>query len=197
MQKGSVTEIAPRITQFWSERKATFHRYALSEGDVSPDVLLVYLQRRVRRQLGWFSDSAARLDYIAERRKLLLLGFYCAAAAVACIKLIIFLCCGQPSPYLLASLLIMTGLSAAMTAYYINQNARSLVHRYHTQQRWISQWLETFNGRWPFAELPSKSLDMAAKNEVRGAVLEFERLMVEELIDWIQITTHDAIELGP
>jgi hypothetical protein len=36
-----------------------------------------------------------------------------------------------------------------------------------------------------------------AKNDMRAQILRFEDLMIEELIDWIHITSHDAIELAP
>jgi hypothetical protein len=88
-------------------------------------------------------------------------------------------------------------MSAAMTAYYINQNSRSLIHRYNTQQRFITAWLVAFNQRWDFATLPSLTVDPVAKNDMRAQILRFEDLMIEELIDWIHITSHDAIELAP
>jgi hypothetical protein len=89
------------------------------------------------------------------------------------------------------------GLSAAMTAYYINQNSRSLIHRYNTQQRFIIAWLRTFNQSWKFGDLPSLTMDTAAKSAMRVQILRFEELMIEELIDWTHITSHDAIELAP
>jgi hypothetical protein len=31
----------------------------------------------------------------------------------------------------------------------------------------------------------------------KAEVLDFEEMMLEELIDWIHISAHDALELGP
>jgi hypothetical protein len=84
-----------------------------------------------------------------------------------------------------------------MTAYYVNLNARSLIHRYNTQERRITQWLEEFNGLWSFANLPSARLDAAAKADICARILQFEDVMIEELIDWTHITSHDTIELAP
>jgi hypothetical protein len=84
-----------------------------------------------------------------------------------------------------------------MTAYYINQNARSLIHRYYTQERRIESWLVEFNRRWSFDRLQAQPLDETGKAAVRAHILNFEGLMIEELVDWVHITTHDAIELGP
>jgi hypothetical protein len=40
-------------------------------------------------------------------------------------------------------------------------------------------------------------LDPAAKENIRSRILNFEDLMIDELVDWIHITGHDAIELAP
>ena len=122
---------------------------------------------------------------------------YWITAGLAVTKLVLFACARHSPAYLLPLLLIITGMSAAMTAYYINQNSRSLVHRYNTQQRFITGWLMRFNERWNFTSLPSLTIDAAAKNDMRAEILHFEDLMIEELIDWIHITSHDAIELAP
>jgi hypothetical protein len=184
VQEGSISEIISRIERFWSERRASIENRALEESDIPADALLVYLQRRVRRQLGWFADSKARLEHIAERRRIVLLSLYCVAAAVAVVKLVLFLSSGH-SP------------SGAKTAYYINQNARSLIHRYNTQQRRIAGWLTDFNKGWSFAGLPLLNMDAAAKTDICARILQFEDLMIEELVDWIHITSQDAMELAP
>jgi hypothetical protein len=197
VQDGSITDIGLRTERFWSTRKASIESYALTDADLTADAVLVYLERRARRQLGWFIDSKARLEHIAGRRNVLLLSLYCIAAGLAVIKLVLFLCGGHSPAFMLPILLIVTGMSAAMTAYYINQNSRSLIHRYNTQQRFITGWLVSFNDRWNFASLPSLTFDVAAKNEMRAQIIRFEDLMIEELVDWIHITSHDAIELAP
>jgi hypothetical protein len=197
VEAGPVREIVQRIENFWRERKTELETATFAAEDFSPDGLLVYLRRRPLRQLGWFTDSKERLLDIAERRKLLVLALYWGATALAVIKLAIFLVTRQSPVYLLTAVLIITGMSAAMTAYYMNQNARSLIHRYHTQQRRIEKWLDGFNASWSFDALPTQPLDEREKGAVRGRILEFEELMIEELIDWTHITTHDAIELSP
>jgi hypothetical protein len=197
VRKGSITDIITRIERFWSERRSSIETRALVESDIAADALIIYLQRRVRRQLGWFADSKERLEHNSERRSIVLLMLYCIAVILAAVKLVFFLFHGYSPAYLLPLLLIVTGVSAAMTAYYVNQNSRSLIHRYNTQQRIIAGWLVTFNDRWNFANLPTLTIDAAAKNDMRARILRFEDLMLEELIDWIQITSHDAMELAP
>lgn len=92
-------------------------------------------------------NSKGRLEYIAERRNKVLLVLYVLMAALAAIKLFLLLYGGNWHHYLLPFLLVVTGMSAAMTAYYINQNARSLIHRYNTHQQFITRWLVAFNER--------------------------------------------------
>jgi hypothetical protein len=197
VQQGSITNIGARIERFWSTRKASIESCTLTEADLTADALLVYLRRRARRQLGWFIDSKARLERIAERRNTVLLSLYSIAVGLSAIKHILFLYDGHAAAYLLRLLLIVTGISGVMTAYYINQNSRSLIYRYNTQQRIITGWLAMFNKRWDPANLRSLTIDLSTKSDMRAQILRFEDLMIEELIDWVHITSHDAIELAP
>jgi hypothetical protein len=197
VQDGSTNEIITRLERFWSDRKGSIEKRALPDSDILADALLVYLQRRARRQLGWFADSKARLENIAERRNVILLSLYCIAAGLALVKLILFVHGGHSPAYLLQLLLVVVGMSGVMTAYYINQNARSLIHRYNTQERRIAEWLKQFNNRWQLPGLLPVTFDGAATAEIRAHILHFEDLMIEELIDWVHITSHDAIELAP
>jgi hypothetical protein len=84
--------------------------------------------------------------------------------------------------YLLGVALITTGASAAMTAYYINQNTRSLIHRYYSQQRFIQRWLRDFNERWNFAGLPSRLGSAAMGEHGLGRGLEQE-IIDHRLVD--------------
>jgi hypothetical protein len=196
VQQGPISEITGRIVQFWSARKAAIAGQKLAAEDLTSDAILVYLERRARRQLGWFIDSRDRLKHIAERRSRLLLIFYVAAAGIAVAKHGVFLWTGHAPIHLVPLLLIVTGMSAVMTAYYINQNSRSLIHRYNTQERTIAAWLTEFDARWNFAAIPLGAIDDAAKDDIRARILSFEVVMIDELLDWIHITSRDAIELS-
>jgi hypothetical protein len=184
-------------TRLWSSRKTLLAGGPLSDADLTPDAVLVYLNKRVLRQLGWFNDSKDRLEYIARRRKTVLKCLYLLTALLAAVKFAFFITGNGLHHYLLPFLLIVAGISAAMTAHYINQNSRSLIHRYNTQLRFIAGWLTAFNEAWKFDRLASLTLDATAKNDIRGRIFVFEDLMIDELIDWIHITGHDAIELAP
>jgi hypothetical protein len=142
------------------------------------------------------ADSRDRLEYIAERRTKLMMVLYFLAFVLVAAKLILFIYDEKWHHYLTPVLLVVTGMSAVMTAYYVNQNSRSLIHRYNAQGRSIEVWLLSFNERF-FNRLSSQKLDTGVKKNMRDQILVFEKTMTDELIDWTHITGHDAIELAP
>jgi len=202
VQSRKISEINTRINRFWLQRKASLASHAFMDDDLSPEALAIYLAKRVRRQLGWFIDSRERLKHIADRRKDWLFRLYIFMVALALGQLMSFF----PALFrenwnwhhvALPFLLLVTGGSAAMTAYYINQNSRTLTHRYNTQQRFINRWLEDFDYPWSSKVLPLQKFNDAEKRRMRDEILRFEDLMIEELIDWAHITSYDSIELAP
>jgi hypothetical protein len=193
VEKGPIEKIVIRLQDFWRTRKESIISHDLTGIDLTKDALLVYLKKRALRQLGWFTDSKARLEHFSNRRARILFCLYWISVALALTKHTLFMINGHSSPYLLPLLLIVAGMSAAMTAYYISQNSRSLIHRYNAQERSARRWLEEFKRRWGFTDLQAIE---KAKSDVRLEILRFEDLMVDELSDWLHITSHDAIELG-
>jgi hypothetical protein len=188
--------MAERIDQFWLKRTSSISSRGSTYSDLTSDAIVAYIQNRVRRQLSWFADSKDRLEYIAERRAKLLIVLYCLAFILVVTKLVLFLYDEKWHHYLTPVLLVVTGMSAVMTAYYVNQNSRSLIHRYNTQERFIGAWLISFKERF-LSRLSRQKLDTGTKKDVRDQILIFEKMMIDELIDWTQITVHDAIELAP
>jgi hypothetical protein len=89
--------------------------------------------------------------------------------------------------------LMTTGFAAGMTGVYFSQNRRSLIHRYQSQERRISDWLEDTKLE------DTKIVGVARPNiayDVKGHILAFEDIMIEELVDWINISQRDSIEVG-
>ncbi|MCI0626837.1 MAG: hypothetical protein L0387_35180 [Acidobacteria bacterium] len=218
LDDASGRDIISRIDDFWSSRRSSIEGHVPTEADLSADALLLYLQKRPLHQLGWFADSKMRLERKAHRLKQWLLVFYWTAFSLAVIKLIVVLpgeheqivqsvqsvpifsatIVSILSEALSPALLVVTGLSAAMTASYLSQNARSLIHRYNTQERRIAQWFEMFQSRCAIEDLRKPMhFKTERKIEIRNLVLQFEGLMIEELTDWVHISRHDAIELAP
>jgi hypothetical protein len=202
-------DLTSRIETFWQTRRSAIKIATLCEQDASHDRLLLYIRRRCLRQLGWFMDSRARLEREANDRKTVLKWLYVAAVTLVILKFLSTLFALQhqdvvPSGTLaivtdglLFLLLMITGISGSMTAYYLNQNSRSLIHRYKSQERRIERWSQSFTAR---AFVDGETVDpngKISKNDARDRVLEFEDMMIEELIDWIHISFNDAIELAP
>ena len=190
----ALAKMAERIDRFWLKRTASISGSEPTEADLTADATVAYVRHWVRRQLCWFADSKDRLQYIAERRAKLLMALYFLAVVLVAAKLVFFIYDEKWPHYLTPLLLVVTGMSAVMTAYYVNQNSRSLIHRYNTQGRFIEVWLVYFKERY-FDRL--QNLNREVKTQMRDQILVFEKTMIDELIDWTHITGHDAIELAP
>jgi hypothetical protein len=91
----------------------------------------------------------------------------------------------MPSDWISAALLVVMVLSAAATNAYISRNERSLMHSYHAQERRIRTWFESF---------AATSAGGAAGHDTLDAVLAFEEIMLNDLLDFIHITSRDVIE---
>ena len=214
LKSPSLIDISTRIEDFWAARRSSIEKSSFSDLGVSRETLLLYLNRRPLRQLVWFTDAEERLEGHAHRRANRLARLYLIALGLAASKLALVLngVQAQLAPdvsilswqgitvFLLAALppllLIVTGLSAAMTAYYLNQNSRSLIHRYDMQRRRIAKWFEDLNVPWATADDQPISADAKGKEKIRNLILSFEDLMIEELIDWTHISTHDVLEIA-
>jgi hypothetical protein len=198
------TDLISRIENFWQARRGKIKRGTLHDRDASYDRLLLYVHGRCLRQLGWFTDSRVRLEQEADNRKTTLGRLYVIAAALASLKFLSTLLGLEPRDMIPSSvidvvtncllflLLMIAGISAAMTAYYLNQNSRSLIHRYTSQERRIQHWCASFVG----CAFSDANVTIS-KSDALDRVLEFEDMMIEELIDWIHISFNDVIELAP
>jgi hypothetical protein len=93
-------------------------------------------------------------------------------------------------------LLIFIGVATASTSTYVGQNLRSLRHQYAAQQRRLKGWFEIYSSVIECAQVGS-AIDAHQKTLAVDAVVAFERLMIDELMDWIAVTEDDAMELGP
>lgn len=211
----SLTEITSRIRHFWKARKLAVANNILEAPNMTGDAVLLYLDKRFRRQLGWFMDSMHRLEVSAEKRKQRLIRLYWMVFAFAAAKLLMILLAehehaGNPvtiqsyiglwrliSTMLLPTLLIMTGWSAVETAYYLNQNVRSLFHRYKSQADRIRRSLTALYASLCVDDLLTQPIDYDKKIQIGHHILEFEEMMMEELVDWVHISSHDVIEIAP
>jgi hypothetical protein len=187
---GPIKSLPDRVDAYWAERKSNVLAIAGDDIDISSDVVKVYVEKRVVRQLSWFIDSRLRLDRIGHRNRSILVALYILTTFIAFLKVFFY------PAILVPCLLILTGLSGAMTAYYFNQNVRSLMHRYFTQERGIRKLLDLFGNDGGLADRGSAGVTSEEKNSFRRTVIDFEGMMIDELHDWIAITNHDVMELS-
>jgi hypothetical protein len=82
-------------------------------------------------------------------------------------------------------------LSTALTSLYLSRNDRSLLHRYHSQERRIRLWLRDFQALYSAGGVSSQN-----QNSITRSILAFEELMIDEHLDWIHITSRDVIAIG-
>jgi len=190
-----------RVRQYWDKLRAQFAAMAPSGGH-APDDIHLYLRRRPVRQLAWFRLAQKRLHRSAKLREAAMAALFVASVVLAAVKAALVLFGSHTSEITHAAvsggpicvelvamgLLAVTTVSAALTTLYLSRNDRSLVHRYATQERGIDDWLGRVLG---------KSSASEPEGRFRDDMLDFEELMTDELIDWIRISAHDALELGP
>lgn len=186
------------VRDLWTERRQDSVR-ALEAGSLSVDAIVVYLRRRVVRQLHWFQQARSLLELREKSRERVLLAVFVSTVAALFLKVVAeFLQIDTAAKPLTVLLLTGTAVAGATTAYYVGQNQRSLLHRYDEQIEAIAAWLDTFVAKFsttlqlsPLSVLPLSELQKSA-----SAILEFEDLMIAELEDWIGISEHDTVELS-
>jgi hypothetical protein len=197
------SELADRLLTFWKKKRSVLRGQALPETTLLTEKLEFYIRFRARRQLRWFATVKERLLGGERRRRRVLRTMYGTTIAFAGTKLALHFCNCAPewvTDVAAFALLTTTGFAGAMTGIYFSQNRRSLIHRYHAQERRISIWLDEVEAAYPNPNLAGNSAqapDSTSTARLRDGFLAFEDLMVEELVDWLHISEHDAIELGP
>lgn len=186
------------VFRYWQGRRADLTA-RLGSGPIESERLDAYLDRRPRRQALWFEQARSRLEHQTHSRARSLAGLFTVAVllALAKVTLTFHLLPGELDafkPWLTLVLILVIGAASGLTGLYFGQNSRSLMHRYAAQRRRIDVWLAAFGttcGTGPI------SADVGEARSTFEQILQFEDLMIEELVDWIAITSHDVIELAP
>ena len=202
-------ELSASIRSIWTERSTNLSTSTMTLDDIKPDSLHLYLVKRLRRQLGWFLDSLERLRALDERRLTRVKRLYWVVLCLAFTKFGVTLFHTEASSgrvslgdailvfqvLVLPALLILTAWSAVETAHFLSQNSRSLFHRYQSQVNRISHFIDELQYSVDFTTLGSSSVDFD-KPKIKGIIIEFEHLMIEELIDWVHISSHDRMDIS-
>lgn len=195
LKTDDVNKLAERIYVFWRGRRAA---YQILPGRCENQELSFYIERRVEPQLDWFRSAQARLISGERERKKSLTILFGVSVVLAITELVLHYI-GQPGSefpnVIILFLLAATGASAATMGIYLSQNRRSLVQQYNAQLRRIENWIV----RARELSQEGRVLGISTSNrdcKVREYVLEFETLMIDELVDWVCITGRDKLELS-
>jgi hypothetical protein len=194
----SLSDLGFRAKKYWSTQ-----RIAIQHGPcdcITVDAILYYINRRPLRQLIWFRASKNRLQALEKRRTSMLTFLFLVSLLLALIKVVLTHYPIEPiiSDGISLLLLLVTGVAAATTSLYMGQNSRSLSHRYAAQETRIDGWIKSLLADHAVNfQSKTSALSEPSKQEMRNAVLEFEDLMNEELVDWIEISHRDVAELTP
>jgi hypothetical protein len=194
-------DLSQAVILFWRSRRAEIMNL-LSTEIVDNARLVTHYLKRPLTQAEWFSESRKRLEGYSSHRAMLLLWAFGITLLLALLKcLLVFHVFPhswlEAKPYVTLAILVLIGISSMLTALYVNQNTRSLTHRYGAQERKIDDWLSKYNF----------SLTKLSREDIRDApsplpsplvdqILSFEDLMIDELLDWIAISEEDIMELS-
>lgn len=159
----------------------------------------LYLLARPIGQAKWFERSITRIEGQQKGREVVMLGLFTLALLAAATKFLVVVV--FPAAPALAEeiamlvLLVASGLGAASTSAYLGHNTRSVQHRYRAQRRSIEEWFARHHQIAVMAR-GSGLLSPAETVQLSEAVLSFETLMTNELVDWLAISTADGMDLG-
>jgi hypothetical protein len=194
--------IYTRVERCWTEIHGECLAAGLRRTSSSAD-LGFYLKARPLGQLEFFITAQGRLYQGQRSREGLMTVLYVVSVVLAILKaLSVFkgdfmaslpVLLMAPVDYATAmhvdwistALLVVMVLSAAATNAYISRNERSLLHSYHAQERRIRAWFETF----------AATSGGAAGPHTVDTVIAFEEIMLNDLLDFIHITSRDVIEV--
>ena len=162
--------------------------------DLAPASLAYYLAARPVGQLGYFMKAQGRIHASHLQRERTMIALYAISVLLAIYKALALFTDWLPAritptapglDWLSTALLAVMVLSAAATSALISRNERSLLHAYHSRERRIGKW---------FAEA-MPVLAMGDPAAITGEVLEFEEIMLNDLLDFMHITSRDIIEV--
>lgn len=196
-------QLTEKVEDFWQSRRIEICA-AVSTVSLSASRIGSYLARRPLRQMRWFYAARCRLEHQTRVRTTSLSWLFGVTLLLSIAKLLLAFHMIElhwisiAERLLSFAVLFSIGASSALTALYLGQNTRSLVHRYAIQERHIRDWLTNLSSQ---LKMFDQEVDDVTLNKFKmqfvESVIEFEDLMIGELNDWIEITTHDVFELAP
>jgi hypothetical protein len=183
-------ELEARIETYWADLSQALKAKVPTTPSDGAGRLLSYLRARPLRQLQWYRMRCRQFMHAGHWRGAFMTGLFLFTLALAAVNLAVMwrlpATGGGLADWLNFALLVATAVSAALTYWYVSRNERSISHRYVTQRREIERWLRR----------TAALIEQGERALTYDQVLEFETVMTDELIDWVHITSHDAVELG-
>jgi len=221
--------LSSSVLAAWKHRRSEFIDN-FTRSSITFAQYAVYFRKRPMSQADWFRRSYSRISRYGHWRETTLQRIFFVTLVVALIKSWLLLAGPKElawlKPWTTLGILVLIGLSVAISALYFNQNNRSLAHRYSTQVRLIDGWLDNHlsfikNVAASFdlavispaamgedlkvSASPSESelaigrsleIDAQAKRDLLEQILRFEDLMIEELLDFLSISEQDSLEIS-
>jgi hypothetical protein len=192
------TLIYRRVEECWTEIHGECRAVGLRSPPSSAQIGF-YLKTRPLEQLAFFIMAQGRIYAGQRSREWLMTVLYIASVVLAVLKaLTVFqaelptavaahveLLSVAPVDWLSTALLVVMVLSAAATNAYVSRNERSLLHSYHAQERRIKKWFEDF----------AAAAGTGGGRYAPATMLAFEDIMLNDLLDFIHITSRDVIEV--
>lgn len=176
-----------RVEEFWGGIMASCRSIG-RRAPANPAAIGFYLKERPLFQLRYYVKAQARIHEGQREREWFVLSLYLISVLLAVLKTLSVFWPDLhylPAPDLISmGLLVVMVVSAATTNALISRNERSLLHSYHSQERRIKNW---------FDHMASHAIDVSSSQSVE-AILAFEDLMLNELLDFVHITSRDVIE---
>ncbi|HEX8125983.1 MAG TPA: hypothetical protein VF548_10415 [Allosphingosinicella sp.] len=190
--------LTERVVRMWEERLRKLHDDLLIKGQFCASALSLYLNRRPYRQERWFREAEARTSRPRHWRERWLRVAFVICALLTLLELseqlhLIHVGNRVEKAANFVWLSTIAFATLLVTSLY-GQNSRGLLHRYSSQRRTIEEWLRR-HGSALEAEIQSPG--SVRRNELVESVIAFEKIMGEELVDWIEITRSDSSELAP
>jgi len=194
--------LVERVDNHWQARRGELEQ-ALKDQSLTREQVATHFWKRPFKQLEWFTRSNRRLVEQVETRSHVILLIFALTVLFALLKLAVVFHVtpgdwAPSKPYLALTIFALIAVSSMLTALYLNQNARSLIHRYRTQKRKIEAWIKAYEPTLAqCAGARAGALPAALSAVVVAQAMTFEQLMIDELLDWIAITQNDIMELAP
>lgn len=182
-----ISDVPRKLRAFWAQV-----RNQIDEAYLPSETLFhAYLRLRAVRQIAWFNISLERIKTGAKRREMVLRVLYYSSLFLATLKVLVMIeAFSVPlgtEKVISVVLLSLVAAASALTAFYLGSNQRSLSHRYAIQIKKIVPW---------FATARENCESQFDKHIALEQVFDFEELMLEELVDWVEITGEDTFELA-